>query len=131
VSAAAALDRSASMPRNRFGTEITHCRTGTGAPGEVDAKQLEELGIRVVTPPAAAPSAPPPLRRRKRVARSPSVEWVPPTQSGKPRVITIRCDPLGACFEGQGRMVSVGDEISSGLTPATKIEENLPVTGPW
>ncbi len=25
----------------------------TGAPGEVDAKQLEELGIRVVTPPAA------------------------------------------------------------------------------
>ena len=26
----------------------------TGAPGEVDAKQLEELGIRVVTPPAAA-----------------------------------------------------------------------------
>jgi aspartyl-tRNA synthetase len=28
----------------------------TGAPGEVDAKQLEELGIRVVTPPAAAPA---------------------------------------------------------------------------
>jgi aspartyl-tRNA synthetase len=32
----------------------------TGAPGEVDAKQLEELGIRVVTPPAAAPAASPP-----------------------------------------------------------------------
>jgi len=25
-----ARGRSASMPRNRFGTEITHCRTGTG-----------------------------------------------------------------------------------------------------
>ena len=30
VSAATAGGRSASMPRNRFGTEITHCRTGTG-----------------------------------------------------------------------------------------------------
>ena len=30
VSAATARGRSASMPRNRFGTEITHCRTGTG-----------------------------------------------------------------------------------------------------
>ena len=30
VSAATAAGRSASMPRNRFGTEITHCRTGTG-----------------------------------------------------------------------------------------------------
>jgi len=28
-------------------------------------------------------------------------------------------------------MVRVGDEVSSGLTPATKIEEDLPVTGPW
>lgn len=24
------FNRSASMPRNRFGTEITHCPTGTG-----------------------------------------------------------------------------------------------------
>jgi hypothetical protein len=30
VSAATARGRSASMPRNRFGTEITHYRTGTG-----------------------------------------------------------------------------------------------------
>ena len=30
VSAATARGRSASMPRNRLGTEITHCRTGTG-----------------------------------------------------------------------------------------------------
>ena len=30
MSAATAGGRSASMPRNRFGTEITHCRTGTG-----------------------------------------------------------------------------------------------------
>jgi hypothetical protein len=30
VRAATALGRSASLPRNRFGTEITHCRTGTG-----------------------------------------------------------------------------------------------------
>jgi hypothetical protein len=30
VSAAIALWRSARKPRNRFGTEITHCRTGTG-----------------------------------------------------------------------------------------------------
>ena len=30
VSAATALGRSPSMPRNRLGTEITHCRTGTG-----------------------------------------------------------------------------------------------------
>jgi len=30
VSVATAAGRSASMPRNRFGTEITHCRTGTG-----------------------------------------------------------------------------------------------------
>jgi len=30
VSAATAAGRSASMPRKRFGTEITHCRTGTG-----------------------------------------------------------------------------------------------------
>ena len=30
VSTATAWGRSASMPRNRFGTEITHCRTGTG-----------------------------------------------------------------------------------------------------
>ena len=29
VSTATARGRSASMPRNRFGTEITHCRTGT------------------------------------------------------------------------------------------------------
>jgi len=30
VSAATAAGRSASMPRSRFGTEITHCRTGNG-----------------------------------------------------------------------------------------------------
>ena len=30
VTAATARGRSASMPRSRFGTEITHCRTGTG-----------------------------------------------------------------------------------------------------
>ena len=30
VSALTAAGRSASMPRNRFGTEITHCRTGIG-----------------------------------------------------------------------------------------------------
>jgi len=30
VSAATARGRSASMPRSRFGTEITHCRTGIG-----------------------------------------------------------------------------------------------------
>jgi len=30
VRAATAAGRSASMPRNRFGTEITDCRTGTG-----------------------------------------------------------------------------------------------------
>jgi len=29
----------------------------TGAPGSVDPKQLEELGIRIVTPPAATPAA--------------------------------------------------------------------------
>ncbi len=34
----------------------------TGAPGDVDAKQLEELGIRVVAPPAApAPGSTPPV----------------------------------------------------------------------
>ena len=30
VSAATARGRSARKPRSRFGTEITHCRTGTG-----------------------------------------------------------------------------------------------------
>ena len=30
VSVLTARGRSASMPRNRLGTEITHCRTGTG-----------------------------------------------------------------------------------------------------
>ena len=30
VSALTAAGRSASMPRNRFGTEINHCRTGIG-----------------------------------------------------------------------------------------------------
>jgi hypothetical protein len=30
VSAATARARSASLPRNHFGTEITHCRTATG-----------------------------------------------------------------------------------------------------
>jgi hypothetical protein len=30
VTAATARGRSARKPRNRFGTEITHCRTGTG-----------------------------------------------------------------------------------------------------
>ena len=30
VRAATARGRSARKPRNRFGTEITHCRTGTG-----------------------------------------------------------------------------------------------------
>jgi hypothetical protein len=30
VRAATALGRSARKQRNRFGTEITHCRTGTG-----------------------------------------------------------------------------------------------------
>jgi len=30
VRAATAAGRSTRKPRNRFGTEITHCRTGTG-----------------------------------------------------------------------------------------------------
>lgn len=58
-------------------------------------------------------------------------EWVPPSEFGETRIVSIRGDPFAPRLNRKGGEIGIRNKVAACIGLPAKRRENLPVTSTW